>query len=148
MMPYSEDHIALAAEYALGTLDADERAQVVTMMSVDKDFTAMVEAWERKLGALNQMVGSVEPRPYVWDNIRTAVGFSGPQVALELRPIDSAHADGRPLIVADPPAYALHWWNGRELISHFDTATDHEVLASYDEGLKAMIANMLDERPV
>ena len=42
MMAYSEDHIALAAEYALGTLDADERAQVETMMSVDKDFTAMV----------------------------------------------------------------------------------------------------------
>ena len=37
MMAYSEDHIALAAEYALGTLDADERAQVETMMSVDKD---------------------------------------------------------------------------------------------------------------
>ena len=26
-MAYSEDHIALAAEYALGTLDADERDQ-------------------------------------------------------------------------------------------------------------------------
>ena len=70
MMAYSEDHIALAAEYALGTLDADERAQVETMMSVDKDFTAMVQAWEHKLGALNQMVGSVEPRPEVWDKIR------------------------------------------------------------------------------
>ena len=30
-MAYSEDHIALAAEYVLGTLDADERAQVETM---------------------------------------------------------------------------------------------------------------------
>lgn len=72
---------------------------------------------------------------------------TAPQVALELRPIDPACADGRPLIVADPPAYALHWWNGRELISHFDTAEDHEVLASYDEDLKAMIANMVGERP-
>ena len=81
MMAYSEDHIALAAEYALGTLDADERAQVETMMSVDKDFTAMVEAWEQKLGVLNQMVGSVEPRPEVWDKIRTAIGRSGPQAA-------------------------------------------------------------------
>ena len=27
-MAYSEDHIALAAEYALGTLDADERAEL------------------------------------------------------------------------------------------------------------------------
>ena len=43
-MAYSEDHIALAAEYALGTLDADERAQVETMMAVDTEFTAIVHA--------------------------------------------------------------------------------------------------------
>jgi anti-sigma-K factor RskA len=83
-MAYSEDHIALAAEYALGTLDADERAQVETMMSVDKDFTAMVEAWEHKLGALNQMVGAVEPRPELWEKIRTAAGLSEPQAPLVL----------------------------------------------------------------
>jgi anti-sigma-K factor RskA len=78
-MAYSEDHIALAAEYALGTLDADERSQVETMMSVDTDFTAMVQAWEYRLGVLNQMVGSVEPRPIVWENIRTAIGHAEPQ---------------------------------------------------------------------
>jgi anti-sigma-K factor RskA len=84
MMAYSEDHIALAAEYALGTLDADERAQVEAMMSVDKDFTAMVDAWENKLSVLNQMVGAVEPRAEVWDNIRTAIGLAEPQAPLVL----------------------------------------------------------------
>ena len=84
MMPYSEDHIALAAEYALGTLDADERAQVETMMSVDKDFAAIVDAWEDKLSVLNQMVGSVEPRAEVWDKIKIAVGHSEPQAPLVL----------------------------------------------------------------
>src|SRR5580698_5697485 len=84
MMAYSEDHIALAAEYALGTLDADERAQVETMMSADNGFTAVVQAWEQKLGALNQMVGSIEPRPEVWDRIRTAAGLSAPQQPLVL----------------------------------------------------------------
>ncbi|HMI11607.1 MAG TPA: anti-sigma factor [Bradyrhizobium sp.] len=83
-MPYSEDHIALAAEYALGTLDADERAQVETMMSVDKDFAAIVDAWEDKLSVLNQMVGSVEPRAEVWDKIKEAVGHSEPQAPLVL----------------------------------------------------------------
>jgi anti-sigma-K factor RskA len=76
MMDYSEDHIALAAEYALGTLDAEERAQVETMMSADTNYKSVVEAWEFRLGVLNQMVGSVEPRPEVWDKIRSAVGFS------------------------------------------------------------------------
>jgi anti-sigma-K factor RskA len=84
MMAYSEDHIALAAEYVLGTLDADERAQVETMMAVDQSFAAMIEAWEHRLGPLNQMVGSLEPRPDVWDKIKAAAGLSGPQAPLLL----------------------------------------------------------------
>src|ERR1700733_13751933 len=84
MMAYSEAHIALTAEYALGTLDADERAQAEAMMSVDKEFAAMVEAWSTKLGALNQMVGSVEPSPEVWDRIKAAAGLSGAQMPLVL----------------------------------------------------------------
>jgi anti-sigma-K factor RskA len=80
-MAYSEDHIALAAEYALGTLDADERAQVETMMAVDTEYTALVHAWEYRLGVLNQMVGSIEPRPIVWENIKAAIGHSTEQQA-------------------------------------------------------------------
>jgi anti-sigma-K factor RskA len=84
-MEYSEDHIALAAEYALGTLDADERAQVETMMAVDTDFTAIVQSWEFRLGVLNQMVGSVEPPPGLWDKISKAVGLTGlPPASLPL----------------------------------------------------------------
>ncbi|WP_407150933.1 anti-sigma factor domain-containing protein [Bradyrhizobium sp. ORS 86] len=76
-MAYSEDHIVLAAEYALGTLDADERTQVETMMAVDTEFAAVVQAWEFRLGPLNQMVGLVEPRPIVWENIKFAIGRPG-----------------------------------------------------------------------
>jgi anti-sigma-K factor RskA len=102
MMAYSEDHIALAAEYALGTLDANERAQVETMMSVDKDFTALVVAWEHKLGALNQMVGSVEPRPELWEKIRAAIGRSEQQSRIE--PPQSAPQPVVPEIEAAPAA--------------------------------------------
>jgi anti-sigma-K factor RskA len=80
-MAHSEDHIALAAEYALGTLDAGERAQVETMMAADTEYTALVHAWEYRLGVLNQMVGSVEPRPIVWENIKAAIGHSTEQQA-------------------------------------------------------------------
>jgi anti-sigma-K factor RskA len=89
-MDYTEDHIALAAEYALGTLEADERAQVETMMSVDKDFTAMVRAWEYRLGALNQMVGSVEPPAELWERIKAATGLSDQQEPLVLPQATSA----------------------------------------------------------
>src|SRR5580700_1848201 len=91
-MEYSEDHIALAAEYALGTLDADERAQVEAMMSVDPDFIAVVQAWEFRLGVLNQMVGSVEPSTDLWERIRTAIGLTGEAQA--------------PLVLPEPPPIA------------------------------------------
>ncbi|MBR1245527.1 anti-sigma factor [Bradyrhizobium sp. AUGA SZCCT0169] len=99
-MAHTEDHIALAAEYALGTLDADERAQVEAMMAVDTEFTAVVQAWEYRLGVLNQMVGSVEPRPIVWENIQRAIGHAGPQVPLAL---PEAAAAPPPEAAAPPP---------------------------------------------
>ena len=108
MMADSEDHIALAAEYALGTLDADERVQVEAMMAVDTEFTAIVHAWEYRLGVLNQMVGSIEPRPIVWENIRVAVGHSGPQAPMALPdapqppPVAAVAAEAAP--VADSSA--------------------------------------------
>ena len=107
-MAYSEDHIALAAEYALGTLDADERAQVETMMAVDTEFTAIVHAWEYRLGVLNQMVGSVEPRPIVWENIKAAIGHSTEQQAPlalpEAPPPPPPEPPAEPVVVAEPVA--------------------------------------------
>ena len=107
-MAYSEDHIALAAEYALGTLDAGERAQVETMMAVDTEFTAIVHAWEYRLGVLNQMVGSVEPRPIVWENIKAAIGHSteqqAPLVLPEAPPPPPAEPPAEPVVVAEPVA--------------------------------------------
>jgi anti-sigma-K factor RskA len=101
-MAYSEDHIALAAEYALGTLDAGERTQVEMMMAVDTEFTAVVHAWEYRLGVLNQMVGSVEPRPIVWENIKAAIGHSGEQAPLVLP--DAAPPPMEPVAVAQAQA--------------------------------------------
>ena len=111
-MAYSEDHIALAAEYALGTLDADERAQVETMMAVDTEFTAIVHAWEYRLGVLNQMVGSVEPRPIVWENIKAAIGHSTEQQAPLVLPEAAPPAEPAPPpaeepVVAEAPPVAV-----------------------------------------
>ena len=109
-MAYSEDHIALAAEYALGTLDADERAQVETMMAVDTEFTAIVHAWQHRLGVLNQMVGSIEPRPIVWENIKVAIGRSAaqqaPPVMPEAAPPEPAPPSAEAPVVAEPPSVA------------------------------------------
>lgn len=113
-MAYSEDHIALAAEYALGTLDAGERAQVETMMAVDTEFTAIVHAWEYRLGVLNQMVGSIEPRPIVWENIKAAIGHStesqAPLVLPEAPPSPPPEPPAGPVaspVVAGAPPVAM-----------------------------------------
>jgi anti-sigma-K factor RskA len=89
-MADGEDHIALAAEYVLGTLDATERAQAEAMMAVDADFRARVAAWDQKFAVLNQMVGSVEPREEVWQKIRAAIGLAEPQQRLVLPEAESA----------------------------------------------------------
>src|ERR1044072_2396987 len=111
-MAYSEDHIALAAEYALGTLDADERVQVETMMAVDAEFTAIVHAWEYRLGALNQMVGSIEPRPIVGENIKAAIGHS-PEPRAPLVLPDAPPPVEQPVVAEVPP------------VTEAPTAVDH-----------------------
>ena len=110
---------------------------------------ALVEAQQNVVGAI---AGHLH-RPIVtrWAGTVLAVCPStAPQVALDLEPIDAERPDGRPMIVADPPCYALHWWNGRELVSHFDTAEDHEVLARYGRQLQPLVRMLVEEkkRPV
>jgi anti-sigma-K factor RskA len=63
----------------------------------------MVEAWEQKLGALNQMVGAVEPRPFIWENIKAAIGRSGAQQpsVLPSAPASSVPEIVQPAIAAD-----------------------------------------------
>lgn len=97
-MNYSEDHIALAAEYALGTLSADERALVETMMIVDHGFMEVVEAWDRKLSPLHQMVAPVEPPAHLWDKISAELGLVGPQPVVVEEPKAAEPA------IAEPPA--------------------------------------------
>lgn len=71
---------------------------------------------------------------------------TAPQVALELEPIDPEHPDDRPMIVAEPPVYALHWWDGRSLVSHFGVAEDRELLASYTDKLQPLVRMLAEEK--
>lgn len=73
---------------------------------------------------------------------------TAPQVALDLNRIDPEKPDGRPMIIADPPAFALHRWNGQELVSHFDNADEHVVLARFDAKMQDLVRSLLNERPV
>ena len=83
-----------------------------------------------------------------WHGTAVAICSStAAQVTLDLNPIDPEKPDNRPMIIADQPAYALHFWNGRELVSHFDNAGDHAMLAKYDVNLQPLIKQLIGERP-
>jgi len=70
---YDDDRDALAAEYVLGTLSADERDQAEALLAIDPGFAEIVRQWERRLGELNVMVEAVEPPPEVWAKIRAEI---------------------------------------------------------------------------
>jgi Icc protein len=76
----------------------------------------------------------------------TICSSTAPQLALDLSPIDAERPDNRPMIIADPPAYALHRWNGREMVSHFDTADEHVMLAKFDPSMQDLVRGLLGER--
>ena len=53
------------------------------------------------------------------------------QLTLNLSPIDVTHADGREILVNEPPAYLLHMWDKGELVSHTGVAGDFPAAVYY-----------------
>ena len=101
----------------------------------------------------SQIVGIIcghvhRPISVGWKGLTISVCPStAPQVALDLRPMDAEVPDDRPMIIADPPAFALHRWNGRELVTHFDNADEHVMLAKFDGKMQNLVRSLLGERP-
>jgi 3',5'-cyclic AMP phosphodiesterase CpdA len=69
-----------------------------------------------------------------------------PMVAMDLRPISGSKPDSRALITTEPPTYALHYWDGERLVSHYERVSDWEVLAYYGPHLQPMIREMEREK--
>ena len=82
-----------------------------------------------------------------WNGITATIcPASAAQLALDLRPIDPALADDRAMIVNDPPGYALHRWNGADLVTLFDTAETRTTLARFDQALQPLVMHLAEER--
>jgi 3',5'-cyclic-AMP phosphodiesterase len=113
-------------------------------------------AWVRRLRAIVEprtnivaMIAGHLHRPVVtsWAGTTLAVcPATAPQVALDLAPMDPEAPDGRPMIVADQPWFALHYWNGDGLISHFDTAEEHQALATFIPKRQPLLRMLREER--
>lgn len=70
---------------------------------------------------------------------------SAPQVAIDFRALDPDAPDGRDMIVAEAPGFALHYWTGRDLVTHFCAGGDHPVLARYNARMQPTVRHILAE---
>ena len=68
-----EDTDLLAAEFVLGTLDSEERANAQSLLRTDHGFIAMVRIWERRFGELHLMVEPVEPDAKILQRIKAKI---------------------------------------------------------------------------
>jgi Icc protein len=71
---------------------------------------------------------------------------TAPQVALDFRELDPENPDGRDMIVAESPGFALHYWTGRDLVTHFGAGGEHPVLARYNASMQPAVRHILGER--
>ena len=97
------DHMdALAAEYVLGSLDVEERAQARNLLEADPTFAAKVELWERRFGELHLMVEPVEPDSGIWARIKAKL----PEVQQGIRPPEPSMPPSVPPASPSPAASA------------------------------------------
>ena len=68
------------------------------------------------------------------------------QLSLDFTPIDPDSPDERIMVTDAPPAFALHYWNGRELVTHFGVAQDERVVAVFDAGMQSLVRKVAHER--
>jgi anti-sigma-K factor RskA len=114
---YDDDRDALAAEYVLGTLSADERDQAEALLVIDPGFAEIVRQWERRLGELNVMVEAVEPPPEVWEKIRAEIaggaahGAEGAARALPV--IEESAPQTAPDAAPETPAEPVTDWRSQ-----------------------------------
>ena len=72
-MTNGENIDVLAAEYALGTLDAAERSSVAARRQRDLALDLAIEQWEARLAPLAETISSVEPRSALFAEIETRI---------------------------------------------------------------------------
>lgn len=102
MIPHDPaERDALAAEYVLGTIDADAAAEVVRAMDAgDAALREAVAAWERRLAPLMDLAPEGEPPPGLWNRIAGAL------------PQQRTPAQGRQGALGGGPPSPLPAWGG------------------------------------
>ncbi|WP_236195378.1 anti-sigma factor [Pseudomonas glycinae] len=80
----AQERDELASEYVLGTLSAEERAEVQRRLPNEPELQAAVEAWERRLLELTDLAPAHQPSSQLWQRIERSVGQLTHKVAPEI----------------------------------------------------------------
>jgi anti-sigma-K factor RskA len=72
----NDDHIALAGEYVLGTLSAEERLEAQNLIGRDRNFADAVSDWERILVVVSLTVRAVTPPAALRKRVLKAIARS------------------------------------------------------------------------
>ena len=94
-MTEAEDIDGLAAEYVLGTLDAAERRQVNLRRQTDASLSAAIDAWEQRLGPLNERGGGIEPPAHLLDGILSRISSQAARQSEVAEVVPLRRASGR-----------------------------------------------------
>ena len=81
-MSLPDDDEGLAAEYVLGTLNANERAAVAARRLREPELDAAISAWEARLAPLSEAAPPVWPPPELYARIEARLGAANPVVDL------------------------------------------------------------------
>lgn len=63
------------AEYVLGVLDADARAQVASEVQTSDEAATAVNLWHRRLQPMGEEIPAIDPPDHVWARIQHALRF-------------------------------------------------------------------------
>ncbi|MCK6190806.1 MULTISPECIES: anti-sigma factor [unclassified Pseudomonas] len=70
----------LASEYVLGTLPAEQRAEIERRLKHDVELRAAVDAWEQRLLPLTALAEPVPPSAHLWQRIERHLGTADSEV--------------------------------------------------------------------
>ncbi|PCR92868.1 RNA polymerase subunit sigma-70 [Pseudomonas fluorescens] len=80
----AQERDELAGEYVLGTLSAEERAEVQRRLPNEPELQAAVDAWERRLLELTDLAPAHQPSSQLWQRIERSVGQLTHKMAPEI----------------------------------------------------------------
>jgi 3',5'-cyclic AMP phosphodiesterase CpdA len=86
-------------------------------------------------------------RPFAGTSLIVAGAIAAP-VSLNLSPLDPEKCDGRTLVVNEPPSFALHFWDGEEVVTHRGVVGDFDAVVDYDASVQRQMADIFPAKRV